>query len=423
MLQIKDEIIDFGFIKDVGLKTDLHKKYFDLIKMNKTDRWLLPEGIEEVLPEQAKRMEQLRRILLDTYETWGYDLVIPPFIEYLESLLTGTGNDLDLQTFKLTDQLTGRLMGVRADMTPQVARIDAHQLKKDTPTRLCYIGTVLHTRTDGFAGSRSPMQVGAELYGHAGIESDVEVITLMLETLALSGMKSPFIDLGHVGIYRELVKQAGLNKEQESMLFNSLQRKANTEIADSLKEWKLDKNIAQALAALTRLNGDDSILKEAKSVLSKMGKGVENALTELTQIATVLKQRIPELKVNYDLAELRGYHYHTGTVFAAYVAGQGQAIAQGGRYNDIGEVFGRARPATGFSTDLKILLSLSTHKNNQLAAIYAPADNDDKLHQAIAELRQQGEKVICALPGQTGNAKDMGCDRELIKDSSAWKVK
>lgn len=391
--------------------------------MNKIDRWLLPEGIEEVLPEQAKRLEQLRRTLLDTYETWGYDLVIPPFIEYLESLLTGTGNDLDLQTFKLTDQLTGRLMGVRADMTPQVARIDAHQLKKDTPTRLCYIGTVLHTRTDGFAGSRSPIQVGAELYGHAGIESDVEVITLMLETLALSGMKTPFIDLGHVGIYRELVKQAGLNKEQESMLFNSLQRKANTEIADSLKEWKLDKNIAQALAALTRLNGDDSILKEAKAILSKMGKGVENALTELTQIATVLKQRIPELKVNYDLAELRGYHYHTGTVFAAYVAGQGQAIAQGGRYNDIGEVFGRARPATGFSTDLKTLLSLSIHKNNQLAAIYAPADNDDKLHQAIAELRQQGEKVICALPGQTGNARDMNCDRELIKDGSSWKVK
>lgn len=391
--------------------------------MNKIDCWLLPEGIEEVLPEQAKRLEQLRRTLLDTYETWGYDLVIPPFIEYLESLLTGTGNDLDLQTFKLTDQLTGRLMGVRADMTPQVARIDAHQLKKDTPTRLCYIGTVLHTRTDGFAGSRSPIQVGAELYGHAGIESDVEVITLMLETLALSGMKTPFIDLGHVGIYRELVKQAGLNKEQESMLFNSLQRKANTEIADSLKEWKLDKNIAQALAALTRLNGDDSVLKEAKSVLSKMGKGVENALTELTQIATVLKQRVPELKVNYDLAELRGYHYHTGTVFAAYVAGQGQAIAQGGRYNDIGEVFGRARPATGFSTDLKTLLSLSIHKNNQLAAIYAPADNDDKLHQAIAELRQQGEKVICALPGQTGNARDMNCDRELIKDGSVWKVK
>lgn len=391
--------------------------------MNKTDRWLLPEGIEEVLPKEAKRLEQLRRTLLDTYESWGYELVIPPFIEYLESLLTGTGNDLDLQTFKLTDQLTGRLMGIRADMTPQVARIDAHQLKRETPTRLCYIGTVLHTRTDGFAGSRSPLQVGAELYGHSGIESDVEIISLMLETLSLSGVEIPFVDLGHVGIYRELVKQAGLDKEQEATLFDSLQRKANTEIAVYLKEWKLDKNITTAITALTRLNGDETVLVEAKAILNKVSKGVETALAELTSVAELLKQRIPELKVNYDLAELRGYHYHTGTVFAAYIAGRGQAVAQGGRYNDIGEVFGRARPATGFSTDLKTLLSFSTYKNNQVAAIYAPSDNDAVLQKMISELRQKGEKVICALPGQTGNAKDMGCDRELVKDGSSWKIK
>lgn len=391
--------------------------------MNKTDRWLLPEGIEEVLPEQAKRLEQLRRTLLDTYDSWGYDLVIPPFIEYLESLLTGTGNDLDLQTFKLTDQLTGRLMGIRADMTPQVARIDAHQLKQDTPTRLCYIGTVLHTRNDGFAGSRSPLQVGAELYGHAGIESDVEVMTLMLETLAISGVDNPFVDLGHVGIYRELVKQAGLDKEQEATLFDSLQRKANTEIAAYLNEWKLDSTIATAIASLTSLNGDESILSEAKSTLKNAGAGVLNALDELTNVAGLLKSRLPGVKVHFDLAELRGYHYHTGTVFAAYVAGRGQAVAQGGRYDDIGEVFGRARPATGFSTDLKTLLSLSTYKNNQVAAIYAPADNDTDLQSIIAELRQQGEKVICALPGQTGDAKEMGCSRELVKDGSKWKVK
>ena len=391
--------------------------------MNKTDRWLLPEGIEEVLPKEAKRLEQLRRTLLDTYESWGYDLVIPPFIEYLESLLTGTGNDLDLQTFKLTDQLTGRLMGIRADMTPQVARIDAHQLNRETPTRLCYIGTVLHTRTDGFAGSRSPLQVGAELYGHAGIESDVEVITLMLETLLLSGVDMPFVDLGHVGIYRELVKQSGLSEDQEATLFDCLQRKANTEIAVYLSEWNLDKNLFTAIAALTRLNGDKSILAEAKSILSKAGKGVANALTELTNISELLQQRVPNLKVNFDLAELRGYHYHTGMVFAAYVAGRGQAVAQGGRYDDIGEVFGRARPATGFSTDLKTLLSLSTHKNNQLAAIFAPADNDLELQKVILELRQKGEKVVCGLPNQTGNAKDMGCDRVLVKDGSSWKVK
>ena len=395
--------------------------------MNKTDRWLLPEGIEEVLPEQAQRLEQLRRQLLDTYESWGYDLVIPPFIEYLESLLTGTGNDLDLQTFKLTDQLTGRLMGIRADMTPQVARIDAHQLNRETPTRLCYIGTVLHTRTDGFAGSRSPLQVGAELYGHAGIESDVEVMSLMLETLALSGVETPFVDLGHVGIYRELVKQAGLNEEQEATLFDSLQRKANTEIADYLKEWKLDAKITAAISALTSLNGDEAILAEAKTVLKNAGKGVLSALDELSNVAALLKQRLPEVEVHYDLAELRGYHYHTGTVFAAYVAGRGQAVALGGRYDDIGEVFGRARPATGFSTDLKTLLSLSTHKNNQVAAIFAPADNDPELHKTIAELRQKGEKVVCALPGQTGTAKEMFCNRQLVKDGSGsgscWLVK
>ena len=395
--------------------------------MNKTDRWLLPEGIEEVLPEQANRLEQLRRKLLDTYASWGYELVMPPLIEYLESLLTGTGNDLDLQTFKLTDQLTGRLMGVRADMTPQVARIDAHQLNRETPTRLCYIGTVLHTRTDGFAGSRSPLQVGAELYGHAGIESDVEVMMLMLETLAMSGVEKPFVDLGHVGIYRELVKQAGLDQEQEATLFDSLQRKANAEIAALLKEWKLDSNISDAIAALSHLNGDESVLAEAKMVLNKMGSGVLNALDELANIAKMLQNRLPQVKVHYDLAELRGYHYHTGLVFAAYVAGRGQAVALGGRYDDIGEVFGRARPATGFSTDLKTLLSLSTHKNNQVAAIYAPADNDAELHKAITKLRQQGEKVICALPGQTGSAKEMGCTRQLENDGSGsdstWQVK
>jgi len=393
--------------------------------MNKTDRWLLPEGIEEVLPEQAKRLEQLRRQLLDTYDSWGYELVIPPFIEYLESLLTGTGNDLDLQTFKLTDQLTGRLMGIRADMTPQVARIDAHQLNRETPTRLCYIGTVLHTRNDGFAGSRSPLQVGAELYGHAGIESDVEVMTLMLETLAMSGVEDPFVDLGHVGIYRELVKQAGLDKEQEATLFDSLQRKANTEISALLNDWKLDAKIANAIATLTRLNGDESIIAEAKTVLKSAGKGVHSALEELASIAALLKMRCPKVEVHYDLAELRGYHYHTGTVFAAYVPGRGQAVAQGGRYDDIGEVFGRARPATGFSTDLKTLLSLSIHKNNQVAAIYAPADNSPELQKAVSALRQQGEKVICALPNQSGSAKDMNCTRQLVNDGSdtSWQVK
>ncbi len=391
--------------------------------MNKTDRWLLPEGIEEVLPQQARQLEQLRRTLLDTYASWGYELVMPPFIEYLESLLTGTGNDLDLQTFKLTDQLTGRMMGVRADMTPQVARIDAHQLKRETPTRLCYMGTVLHTRSDGFAGSRSPLQVGAELYGHAGIESDVEIMQLMLQTLQLVGVEQPFIDLGHVGIYRELVKQAGLDSDREAILFDSLQRKANPEITQYIKEWKLEAGIAKALTALSSLNGDTSTLEQARALLKDSGAGVLAALDELEQIAALLQSRVAGIQLHFDLAELRGYHYHTGLVFAAYVSGRGQAVALGGRYNDIGKVFGRARPATGFSTDLKTLLSLSTHKNNQLAAIFAPADNDADLQDMIASLRQQGETVICALPGQSGGAKEMGCDRQLVKEGGGWKLK
>ncbi len=391
--------------------------------MNKTDRWLLPEGIEEVLPEQARQLEQLRRTLLDTYASWGYELVMPPFIEYLESLLTGTGNDLELQTFKLTDQLTGRMMGVRADMTPQVARIDAHQLKRETPTRLCYMGTVLHTRSDGFAGSRSPLQVGAELYGHAGIESDVEIMQLMLQTLELAGVEQPFIDLGHVGIYRELVRQAGLDSDQEAILFDCLQRKANPEIEQYIKEWQPKAGTAKALAALPTLNGDTEVLQQARSLLKDSGASVLAALDELEQIASLLQSRVPDIRLHFDLAELRGYHYHTGLVFAAYVSGRGQAVALGGRYDDIGKVFGRARPATGFSTDLKTLLSLSTHKNNQLAAIFAPADNDADLQAMIARLRQQGETVICALPGQSGGAKEMGCDRQLVKEGGGWKLK
>ena len=244
----------------------------------KSNRWLLPEGIEEALPPQARQLESMRRSLLDLFQSWGYELVMPPFIEYIESLLTGTGNDLDLQTFKLTDQLTGRMMGVRADMTPQVARIDAHHLKSDAPTRLCYLGTVLHTRPGGFAGSRSLLQVGAELFGHPGIESDVEVLSLMVETLKKAGVDDLYLDLGHVGIYRGLVDQAGLDAEQEAILFDALQRKAKPEITELLNDWSLPKAVTQMLTRLTELNGNGSVLTEARSALKKASKPVQAAL-------------------------------------------------------------------------------------------------------------------------------------------------
>ena len=389
----------------------------------KANRWLLPEGIEEALPEQARQLEGLRRRLLDLFDSWGYDLVMPPFIEYLESLLTGTGNDLDLQTFKLTDQLTGRMMGVRADMTPQVARIDAHHLKTTTPTRLCYNGTVLHTRPGGFAGSRSLLQVGAELFGHGGIESDVEVLHLMVETLRQAGVAEIYLDLGHVGVYRGLVAQANLDADQEAILFDALQRKAKPEIADILNDWSLDKEVAGMLTALTELNGNESVLTEARAVLKHANQSVRDALDNLQQIASVLQQRIPDLKLHYDLAELRGYHYHTGAVFAAYVPGRGQAIAQGGRYDGIGRAFGLSRPATGFSTDLRTLVLLTQQKIEGKPGILAPAEGDASLHAAIEKLRAAGERVIIELPGQQGDAKALGCDRRLVKNKKAWEVK
>ena len=386
------------------------------------DRWLLPEGIEEVLPPEARRLECLRRRLLDLYDRWGYELVMPPLIEYLESLLTGTGNDLDLQTFKLTDQLTGRLMGVRADMTPQVARIDAHQLRREVPTRLCYMGTVLHTRPDGFAGSRSPLQVGLELYGHPGVEADLEVLTLMVESLRETGLTEPYLDLGHVGVYRALAREAGLDARREEALYDVLQRKAVPELEALFGEWKLAGPLADALRALVDLNGGAEVMDEARRRLAAGGDTVMAALDQLQRLAESAAARLGT-EVHFDLAELRGYNYHTGVVFAAFVPGRGRAIAQGGRYDDIGRVFGRARPATGFSTDLKTLAALSPEAPPAPGAILAPADGDPALAEAVARLRAGGERVITALPGQAGDARDMGCDRVLVRDEGEWVVK
>jgi len=388
------------------------------------ERWLLPEGIDEVLPLQAARLERLRRRLLDLYAGWGYELIMPPFIEYIDSLLTGTGNDLDLQTFKLTDQLTGRMMGVRADMTPQAARIDAHRLRCETPVRLCYLGTVLRTRPDGFAGSRSPLQVGAELFGHAGIESDLEIMALMLETLDATGVTGVHLDLGHVGIYRGLMRDAGLDAETAALLFDALQRKARAEIEALLAKAAIDKTAAAQLAALAGLNGGMECLDEAAQVLRAAAADVRAALDDLRRIAEGLHAHRPGVPLHFDLAELRGYHYHTGPVFAAFVPGHGKAAAQGGRYDDIGRVFGRARPATGFSADLKTLMTLAVQEAPPpvRAAIFAPCAADVALYAQIQRLRAAGDCVICALPGQPGGAREMGCDRELVKTGESWQV-
>jgi ATP phosphoribosyltransferase regulatory subunit len=388
------------------------------------ERWLLPEGVGEILPPQARALERARRDVLDLFERWGYQLVIPSMIEYLDSLLIGTGADLDIQTFKLTDQLTGRMMGVRADMTPQVARIDAHRLRREGPVRLCYLGTVLRTRPDGFAGSRSPMQLGAELYGHAGAHSDVEIVQLMVESLRALGITQEIhIDLGHVGIFRALMAHAGCSAQQESELFDALQRKARAEIQALLAALPGDPGARDMIAALIDLNGGEAVLAQARDAFRKAPRAVTDALDNLGEIAGLLQRAVGGLPIYYDLAELRGYQYQTGVVFAAYVPGHGQEVARGGRYDNIGKVFGRARPATGFSADLKTLLTLAAQPVAALRGIFAPASDDAGLVREIAQLRGAGERVVCALPGQSGDARAMECDRVLVKSAGGWSVK
>jgi ATP phosphoribosyltransferase regulatory subunit len=387
------------------------------------DRWLLPEGIDELLPEDAQYLEVLRRRLLDLFYAWGYQLVIPPVIEYIESLLTGIGRDLDLQTFKLVDQQNGRMLGIRADMTPQVARIDAHRLGQEGPARLCYLGTVLRTRSDDFTNTRNIMQIGAELYGHSGVESDVEIISLMIAMLEETEINDIFIDLGHVKIFRELSIQAKLNADQQSELFEALQRKSIPDIESILSPIKLKKELVTMIKELIWLNGDNGVIENARKVLKAASSSVHDAIDELEAIAVKIKKRNPNIQLHYDLAEVRGLNYHTGIVFSAYQPGVGQAIAQGGRYDDIGLSFGRSRPATGFSADIRRLIQVSRVKAPSLSGIFAPADEDIDLVNKIKELRATGQRVVRELPGQNGKASDSGCDKQLVLNNGVWQIK
>ncbi|MDX5371513.1 MAG: ATP phosphoribosyltransferase regulatory subunit [Pseudomonadaceae bacterium] len=390
--------------------------------MATVDRWLLPDGIEEVLPPEAALIEAARRQVLDLFQRWGYEFVVTPHIEYLESLLIGAGRDLDLRTFKVTDPLSGRQMGFRADITPQVARMDAHTLRREGPTRLCYAGSVLHAKPRALATSRSPIQLGAELYGDASPASDVEVISLMLDTLALAHVPDVHMDLGHVGIYRGLARVAGLSGEAEQQLFDALQRKAVDEI-DALTA-ALPAQLAGMLRALVELCGGREVLDLAQAALVEAPAEVHAALDQLVAIADQLELRYPELPLYFDLGELRGYHYHTGVVFAAFVPGVGESIAQGGRYDDVGGNFGRARAATGFSTDLKTLVTLGDMQVEAPAAgVWAPDHHDLYLWQAVQRLRGEGVRVVQALPGQDQSAaREAGCDRQLQLCDGRWQV-
>ena len=390
--------------------------------MATVDRWLLPDGIEEILPPEAASIEIARRRVLELFQQWGYEFVVTPHVEFLESLLTAAGQDLELRTFKVTDPLSGRLMGFRADITPQVARMDAHALHREGPSRLCYAGSVLHSRPRALSTSRSPIQIGAELYGAKDTAGDLEIISLMLGVLELAQIPDVHMDLGHVGIYRGLCEAASLSGAAEEALFDALQRKAVDEVITLTQE--LSAPYGDMLRSLVELCGGRQALEAARQRLAEAPPAVVSALEALCSLADTLAQRFPNVPLYFDLGELRGYHYHTGVVFAAFVPGSGQAIAQGGRYDNIGANFGRARPATGFSTDLKTLVMLGQAEMTEpLTGIWAPHGEDAQLWNAIRQLRSGGERVVQALPGQAdSDARESGCDRQLTWQDGSWQV-
>ncbi len=388
--------------------------------MTIADRWLLPDGMDEVLPPQASRMEELRRALLDLYHCWGYDQVMPPPVEFLDSLLTGTGTDLDLQTFKLTDQLTGRMMGVSADVTPQVARMDAHSMRHQGPARLCYCTNVLRAKADQHQGGRSPVQVGVELFGHGGLEADLEILNLALASLKVAGAEEVHLALGHIGIYRSLVQVADLDHEQERALFEALELKSPGALAEQVSLAVRDPALGEMFLALGDLHGGPEVLERARGLFEGAPPAVGEALAQLQALYRGVAEQHPEVALYFDLAELRGYQYHTGMMFAAFVPGYGQALAKGGRYDDTGKAFGRARPATGFSMDLKQLATL-VHSEPAHDGIWAPAEGQG-VGEAIAALRADGRRVVQALPGQGTAPQAHRCSHRLVHIDGHWQT-
>ena len=380
-------------------------------------KWLLPEFVEDVLPEEARAIEIHRSRLLEVFRVHGYDLVQPPMLEYIESLLTGTGHDLDLRTFKLIDQMSGRTMGLRADMTPQVARIDAHLLNRQGVARLCYCGTVLNTRPRGLTATREPLQIGAEIYGHAAIESDVEIQRLLRAALAACGVADVRLDVGHVGVFRALAREGGVAAELEAELLEALLAKDRPSLAGLTAG--LPPATREALRALPDLYGGAEVIDRAAERLPAL-PAIGRALADLQALVSE-----NGLAMSIDLADLRGYHYHSGVVFAAYCPGLPSAIALGGRYDEVGKAFGRARPATGFSMDLRELARVASVPARR-AAILAPhatsAGTDEGLRAAIEALRRAGEAVVSDLPGHAAARSELGCDRQLVQRGGGWKV-
>lgn len=420
--------------------------------MTSVERWMLPEGVDELLPERAALAEQMRRDILDLFKSWGYQLVVPPLIEFTDSLLIGMGKDIETQSFRLTDQISGKSMAVRADITPQTARIDAHSLKGQGCRRLCYAGSVLHTRPKTLMASRCPIQVGAELYGDSSIAADIEVVSLMLESLQVidgayanangrggknagNGICKLTLDLGHVSIYKAVFEaiqaaQPSLDQDALALIFDAIQRKSLPDLQRLLPDLIDDKNLLDMLYQLPGLCGGVEILSKAKTVLAHMGESVRTAIEQVEQVANVIAQRFAEVNIYFDLAEIRGYEYHTGLVFAAYADGYGIALANGGRYDNIGKVFGSERSATGFNADIKALIGFLASRDKQQvnqsaeqssaadSIIAAPHNNDPALWDYVCQLRRDGEVVVFG-----GEDSAVKASQVLVKDKGRWVIK
>jgi ATP phosphoribosyltransferase regulatory subunit len=378
--------------------------------------WLLPEHIADVLPSEARRIEELRRGLLDMARSYGFELVMPPLLEYIESLLSGTGRELDLQTFKLVDQLSGRTMGVRADTTPQVARIDAHLLNRQGVARLCYCGPVLRTRPAGLHATREPLQFGAEIYGHAGLEADLETIELALDGLQSAGIDRPTLDLADARIVRSLLAGAPTDAVPLADVVTALACK-DAATVQALSSG-LPQESQRALMALLSLYGGADVLDAARKSLPSDGP-VTKALDDLAWLASHVRRTHPQVSVGFDLADMTGYAYYSGARFAVYASGASDALVRGGRYDEVGAVFGRNRPAVGFSLDVKALAERARPWPPR-AAVRAPWAEDEALRAAVRRLREQGETVVCVLPGHEDEAQEFDCDRELAPVDGHW---
>lgn len=381
--------------------------------------WLLPEHIADVLPSQARHIEELRRALLDMARGYGFELVMPPLLEHLDSLLSGTGRELDLKTFKLVDQLSGRTLGVRADTTPQVARIDAHLLNRHGVTRLAYCGPVLHTRPERLHATREPLQFGAEIYGHAGLEAELEVIELALDGLRAAGIEAPVLDLGDARILRGVLAGVPADAAALNDIVAALARKDGSTVAAMSEGFAAETRTA--LSTLLRLYGGAEVLDAAREQLPARAP-IRAALDDLAWLASHIRRTHPQVRVGFDLADMSGYAYYSGVRFALYGAGASDSLVRGGRYDEVGAVFGRNRPAVGFSLDLKALVELAP-PHPPRAAVRAPWGEDAALRDAIRVLREQGETVVCVLPGHEHEGQEFDCDRELVQADGRWALR